>query len=124
MAYKVVITSHFIKQLKPLVRKFRHLTSDVEKTLQRFDKSLGTPIGNYTYKRSLQGRRPYKIRLKSSDLKRGKSKSFRLIVFVVEYANILTPVVIYFKGERENVSKQEISYHLSKVIQELESNIQ
>lgn len=114
MAYKVVITSHFIKQLKPLVRKFRHLTADVEKTLLHFDKSLGTPIGNYTYK----------IRLKSSDLKRGKSKSFRLIVFVVEYANILTPVVIYFKGERENVSKQEISYHLSKVIQELESNIQ
>ena len=114
MAYKVVITSHFLKQLKPLIRKFRHLTKDIEKTLLSFDKSLNTPVGNYTYK----------IRLKSSDLKRGKSKSFRLIVFVVEYANILTPVAIYFKSEREDISKAEITYHLSKVIQELESDLQ
>lgn len=114
MVYKVVITSHFGKQLKPLTRKFRHLKRDIEETLPAFDKNLSIALGNYTYK----------LRLKSSDLQRGKSRSFRLIVFVVEYENILAPIAIYFKGEKEDLSKAEIAYHLTKVISELETDLQ
>lgn len=107
--YTVVITSHFKKQLKPLVKKLRHLTQDVEKTLINFNESQNIALGNYTYK----------LRLKSRDLPRGKSKSFRQIVVVVIKHNILSPIAIYFKGEREDIAKKEIIYHFTKVIQEL-----
>ena len=89
--HKVVVTSHFKKQLKPLVKKFRHLPEDIENTLTNFDASQSIALGNYTYK----------LRLKSSDLPRGKSKSFRLIVILVEQDKILAPIAIYFKGKSE-----------------------
>lgn len=111
--YKVLITLHFKKQLKPLVKKYRNLIKDVEETLSSFDTTSHSALGNYTYK----------VRLKSRDLPRGKSKSFRLIIFLVEYQNLLAPIAIYFKGKREDVGKEEIAYHLRMVISELERNL-
>ena len=111
--YKVVVPAHFEKQLKPLVKKYRNLKLDIEKTLLNFDKSMHPALGNYTYK----------VRLKSSDLPRGKSKSFRLIVLLVEYKNLLAPIAIYFKGDREDMAKSEVIYHLQMVISELQGGV-
>ena len=110
--YKVVYTLHFKKQLKPLVRKYRNLQEDIGEMLLAFDKRLGIALGNYTYK----------VRLKSRDLPRGKSKSFRLVVFVVEHRGLLAPIAIYFKGKREDIDKKEIEYHLLMTIKELEKD--
>jgi len=109
--YQFWVSSHFAKQLKPLAKKYRHLKEDIIKTLENFDKRQHTPLGNDTYK----------IRLKSSDIQRGKSKSFRMIIYVASADNILVPFVIYFKGDREDIGMREINYHLTMVLLELET---
>ena len=65
------------------------------------------------------GHSVYKIRLKSSNLNRGKRNSFRLIILLIEVDNIITPITMYFKGDKENISKKEISYHEKTTINEL-----
>ena len=113
MIYDFRITSYFSKQLKPYVKKFRHFKDDILLVLNEFDKSKHTYLGNGVYK----------ARLKSRDLPRGKSKSFRLIIFLLEEANLLAPIAIYFKGGKETTSKEEINYHLAMTVKELEKDL-
>lgn len=61
----------------------------------------------------------YKLRLKCRDLARGKSKSFRLIVLLIEVENLLVPVTVFFKGDRGDISESELEAHLNKVKEEL-----
>jgi len=109
--YQIYFTNHFLKQLKPLVKKYRQLTDDIVKELESFKKDLADPLGH----------KLYKIRLKCSDLLKGKSKSFRLIIYLWEYKNVLVPVTIYFKGDTDNISQKEIEYHLTMTVDEIES---
>lgn len=109
--YQVWISSHFAKQLKPLLKKYRHLKEDIIKAFDKFDKRQNQALGNDTYK----------VRLKSSDIPRGKNKSFRMILYIAEIDKILAPIAIYFKGEREDISQREINYNLTMVLIELES---
>jgi len=109
--YKTYLLPHFAKQLKPLLKKYRSLKKDLLNLLGNFDKRQHQSLGNNTYK----------ARLKSSDIPRGKSKAFRLIVFIVEKDKLLLPIAIYFKGRKSDVSKKEINYHLAIILQELEN---
>lgn len=66
------------------------------------------------------GHNNYKIRLRCSDLKRGKSKSFRLILHILEEDRLMVPISLYFKSNRENLSKKEIMLDLADAVRELE----
>ena len=108
--YQYWLPKHFLRQLKPRVKKYRRLKEDITNLLESFDKRQHTSLGNDTYK----------VRLKSSDIQRGKSKSFRMIIYIAETDKILVPFVIYFKGDREDISVREINFHLTMVLLELE----
>lgn len=107
--YKAHLTVYFLKQLKQLLKKYPKLANDLTVQLENFKKELAVPLGH----------KLYKIRLKSSDLSKGKSKSFRLIIFIWEFKRILVPITIYFKGDLENISQQDIEYHLTRVLEEI-----
>lgn len=109
--YKFWIAPHFKSQLKPYVKKYRSLKNDLTDTLERFRKNQASPLGKNIYK----------LRLKCSEIKRGKSKSFRLIVFIMEMKKLLIPIAIYFKGDRTDISRKEINYHLAIIISELKN---
>jgi len=104
--YKFIILPHFLRQLKPLAKKYRHLKGAVIRALESFDKRKGAFLGHNVYK----------IRIRSSDIPRGKNKSFRLIVFVVERENCIAPIAIYFKGDRADISPKEINGHLEIIL--------
>ena len=106
-----IILPHFYRQLKKLVKKYRHLKAAVINVLENFDKKKQTHLGQNVYK----------IRLRTSDVSRGKSKSFRLIVLVVESGAYLVPIAIYFKGDREAISQKELNAHLETILLELRS---
>jgi len=74
-----------------------------------FDKNNAINLGHHVYK----------IRLKSSDLRKGKSGGFRLIILLVEIDNLITPVALYFKGSQANISKKEITYHIDVITEEM-----
>jgi len=103
-----LILPHFKKQLKPLCRKYRHLKNDLIEILEDFNKSE-----HQTLKNSL-----YKIRMKCGDIPRGKNKSFRLIVFLVEIEtqNYIIPITIYYKSDKANISLKEINKHLEIIL--------
>lgn len=107
--YQVIITHHFKRQLKPLLKKFPSLLDNAINLLEVFDEKSATDLGNDICK----------LRLRSTDLPKGKSGSFRLIILFAELDNALVPLTIYAKNERENMTKEEIYEHLILVRQEL-----
>lgn len=57
----------------------------------------------------------YKIRLKSSDMKKGKSGSFRAIYYILTNNKEVYLLTIYAKGEREDISREEIRNILHEI---------
>lgn len=109
MAYHYHLTDHFKKQLKQYAKKYLHIIEDVEGALAGFDKRKAAPLGV----------KMYKVRVKSRDISRGKSHAFRLIVLVYEFKNLISPLVIYFKGDRGDIDKEDLFYHAAIVRKEL-----
>ena len=109
--YNVFIATHFKRQLKSYEKKYRTIVSDVADLLDGFDKKYHTDLGGGLYK----------ARLKSGCLPRGKSKFFRVVIFFIEVEKILAQIAIYFKGDREDISKKELNDHLEEVCFELRS---
>lgn len=109
--HQVYLADHFLRQLKFYLKKYRNLEKDLIITLQNFILANAVPLG----------RKLYKIRLKSSDIPRGRSKSFRLIVFLLEVQHIIVPVTLYFKGARQDINEKEIEYHLAMVLADIQS---
>ena len=61
----------------------------------------------------------YKIRFTSKYLNKGKSNSFRLLVWLYKAKNIMVPLTIYYKGDIENMSSKEIYIHRRKMMSDL-----
>ena len=102
---------HFLKQLKPHAKKFRKLPQDLTLVLKNF----------LPEQAQMLGQKLYKLRLKASDLPKGKSKSFRVIIYIWQDPEIVVPIAIYFKSDIQNLSAKEIKYHLGKVLVEIET---
>ena len=107
--HQIIISPCFRKQLKKYAKKYRCLKNEVIFVLENFKKQQGVLIGNNVYK----------IRLKIKDIPKGKNKSFRLIILVVEIKKFITPIALYFKGDRENISKKEINDAIEIILFEL-----
>lgn len=92
-----------------MAKKYRHLKEAVVFCLQSFRKEQHAHLGHGLYK----------VRLRSKDLPKGKNKSFRLIVYIMEVEGFLVPITIYFKGDLADISKKEINDHLEMALVEL-----
>lgn len=107
--YQAIVLGHFKRQLKPYVKKHHDLKDAVIETLEQFDPRQHNHLGGGVYK----------IRLKIKSLPKGKSKSFRMVILAMEAEGFLVPITIYFKGERDSLSKKEINDHLQQMLLEL-----
>lgn len=107
--YKIVITEYFKKQLKRLLKKNRSLKQIFIESLNSFKKETAISIGSGVYK----------IRLKGEG--KGKSGGYRLYIFAMEIEGILTPICIYSKSEKENLTYRELSWHLERTKEELKA---
>lgn len=107
--YQTIVLGHFKRQLKPYVKKHHDLKDAVIETLEHFDPRQHDHLGGGVYK----------LRLKIKSLPKGKSKSFRLVILVMESEGCLIPITIYFKSDRGSMSKKEINDHLQQILLEL-----
>jgi hypothetical protein len=107
--YQPVILSYFRRQLEEYSKKYRHLKEAVVEALRNFRKEANPHLGHNIYK----------VRLKTKDIPRGKSNSFRLIVLIIEVDQYIVPMTLYFKGDQEDISKKELNNHLENVLWEL-----
>ncbi|MDO8435068.1 MAG: hypothetical protein Q7S89_00045 [bacterium] len=93
------------------MKKYPSFVGDVMRTLREFDKRRSISLGASTYK----------IRMSVAGLSKGKSGAVRIIVLLVEVESIIAPLVLYFKGDRESLTKQEVIYHAQAVQREIEA---
>lgn len=109
--YRPVILPYFFKTLKNYSKKHPRLKDSLVESLDGFQKTTAVSLGHGLYK----------VRLKSPDINKGKSQSFRLIVLIMEFENYIIPVALYFKGDKRDLSKKEIVDDMEMILFELKS---
>ncbi|HEY4483374.1 MAG TPA: hypothetical protein VI953_04350 [Candidatus Paceibacterota bacterium] len=107
---QIVFLPHFLRQLKPLLKKFPDLKNSVADTLDNF-----TPETHILIAEDI-----YKVRLSTKSLKRGKSGGFRLYTYFFELNERIVPITIYFKGDKDNLTANELGQHAQIILSELQ----
>ncbi len=107
--YRIFLSDHFKRQVKRLTKKHRDFPSAIAKALHEFNKARATSLGANTYK----------IRIGSKSSGMGKSKSFRVIILIVEVDSIIAPLTLYAKSDLATIPRQEIMYHMAMVQREI-----
>ncbi len=107
--YKIRITKVFKRNIKSLLKKYANLLDDIVFALENFDRNTSIYLGKGLYK----------IRLKSDDLNKGKSGSFRMVIYLEENLGIIIPIFVFYKGNIENIGLDKIKQYLLKIIEEI-----
>ncbi len=99
---EVKFTEQFKQDVKRLAKKYRHIKSDIQPIIEdlKSGKLLGVriPQTNDIF---------YKVRIKNSDIHKGKSGGYRLI-YHIQGSTIIIMMTIYAKSEQEDISAQRI----------------
>ena len=106
---KIFFTEHFKHQLKKLQRKYPHVRDDILMMVKNLNSDIGIPIGHSIYK----------IRIKSSDLQKGKSGGFRAYLYCLKQRDLVVPLCIYAKSETESITESTLQYHFDQGLKEL-----
>jgi hypothetical protein len=107
-----ILLPYFLKQIKRLLKKYPDLKDAFIVALKNFDKRQADNLGHSIYK----------IRLASRSINKGKNKSLRLIVLMLEIEGFIIPVTMYFKGAQTNITTKEINSHLCMILYELRTH--
>jgi len=115
MSYDVYLTETFQHCLKALKKKYRNIKDDIIEIIRKLedDPTIGDQIPGWN-------KEIWKIRVASSDMKRGKRSGFRLIYLWKEHESRVYLSAVYFKGEKEVMTSKEMENLLRKVNKELE----
>jgi hypothetical protein len=110
MKTEVITTANFRREAKPLLKKYPSLRAELARleTELLANPTLGSPLGNHTYK----------VRVAIRSKGKGKSGGARVITFleleaVVEQATVYL-LTIYDKSETDSITAKEIERLLKK----------
>lgn len=105
-----ILISEYLKRTgKRLQRKYPKLKTDLIECLNQFSDTNAINLGNGLFK----------VRMKSSNINKGKRNSLRLVILLIFKDQILTPIYIYEKSEYNNVKKPILLFHLKQILKEL-----
>jgi len=92
----------FKRQIKRLSRRYRRIKNDVQPVLEQLESGAtpGDQIQGVGYPL-------YKVRVKNSDAKRGKSGGYRIIYYLVS-GDEITLITIYSKSDQSDIGAAEI----------------
>jgi mRNA-degrading endonuclease RelE of RelBE toxin-antitoxin system len=98
----------FKRQLRRLSRKYRRIRSDVQPIITQLE--AGETPGD-----QIQGigHTVYKVRVRNSDAKRGKSGGYRMIYYLPTQESVLL-VSIYSKTEQSDIDDAEVARIISE----------
>ncbi len=113
LSVQVDLTRRFKKDLQSLVKRYRRIRSDLQPLIEQLQRGElpGSLIAgiNYTL---------FKVRLKNSDIQKGKSAGYRVIYYLKTSDRIIL-VTIYSKSDTSDVDIDT----LREVIKQWEQNI-
>ncbi len=106
MSYEILRTDEFTRHLKQLSKKYPSLKNDYAELLSSLQQN---PIQGVSL-----GKNCYKVRLRITSKKAGKSGGARVITYVrIQYKKI-TLLEIYDKAEKDSISEKELAALLKK----------
>lgn len=107
MAFDIVLTSDFKKELKQIAKKHKGILKDLNALIEELEENpiKGTDLGQNLYK----------IRLAISGTNKGKSGGARIITYVLIISETVYLTDIYLKSEHDTVD-------VSLIIQRLKNN--
>jgi len=107
---QIDLTPEYKRNLRELSKKYRNIRLDTQPIIEQFQG------GNFIGDRIPGIGENYvilKVRVKNSDIQKGKSAGYRLIYQIESQASILL-LTIYSKSEREDISPNEIQSILAE----------
>ncbi len=109
MSYKILPTLDFIKEFKPLKKKYPSIQEEIDSQFQSLKENpfQGDPLGNDCYK----------IRVAVKSKGKGKSGGARLIIHVIVKNKEVYPLSIYDKSNQASISKEEIKQRIKALNQ-------
>ena len=92
----------FQKNIRNLVKKYRNIRQDIQPVINQLEQGelLGDQISGIGYP-------IFKLRVKNSDIKKGKSGGYRLIYYLKTLTGIVL-LTIYTKSEQSDIEADEI----------------
>ncbi|PAX52461.1 type II toxin-antitoxin system RelE/ParE family toxin [Brunnivagina elsteri] len=98
------LTPEFKQNLRVLSKRFRNIRSDVQVVIEQLQEGniLGDRIGDIGEDFVV-----YKLRVRNSNIQKGKSAGYRLIYQVESPTSILL-LTIYSKSDQEDITANEI----------------
>ena len=114
MSYNIVLTPSFKRSTKRLKKRFRHVTDDVRTAVRVL---LQTPRLGVVIR---GGSGVRKLRVRNTDLPKGKSGDYRLLYTVEDQP---TPTIylllLYAKSDQEDVTRHELRELLDELAGEM-----
>ncbi|MCH8318467.1 MAG: type II toxin-antitoxin system RelE/ParE family toxin [Bacteroidetes bacterium] len=92
----------FKRNLRLLAKKYRSIQSDVDPIIDQLEKGkvLGNKIPGVKFT-------VYKLRVKNSNIQKGKSSGYRIIYYLKSLENIIL-ITIYSKLDQSDISPKQI----------------
>jgi mRNA-degrading endonuclease RelE of RelBE toxin-antitoxin system len=99
---KVEASLTFKRNIRNLVKKYRSIRSDIEPIIKQLQNGElpGNQISGIGYK-------VFKLRVKNSDIAKGKSGGYRLIYYCQTATGIIL-LTIYTKSEQTNITADDL----------------
>jgi mRNA-degrading endonuclease RelE of RelBE toxin-antitoxin system len=106
MIYKIIPSEYFKQQVRELGKVYPGIRKDLKElsAMLKENPKAGKPLG----------KKVYKIRLKSSDIGKGKRSGYRVISYVIDELQKIRLLTIYAKPRKANISDKEILAILKK----------
>lgn len=108
------LTPEYRRNLKSLAKKYRNIRSDLQPLILELQQ--GNIVGDRLTGFGLE-LYVYKVRVKNSNIKNGKSAGYRLIYLLESKTSILL-LTIYSKSEQEDITINEINSILNECFEE------
>jgi len=108
MSYQVLLTDHFKKEAKKLIKKYASLPAELANLFEELsvNPTCGKHLGNDIYK----------IRIAISSKGKGKSGGARVLTYVKVSDEEVLVFTIYSKGSRDSISDKEIKQLIRDIL--------
>lgn len=107
--YKIKTSTSFDRSIKKLFKKYPKVKQDCLKLLEKLEQGIFDDDKIQGFSGNI-----FKVRIGSTDQKKGKSGGFRVIYYVVTKNKKVVLLTIYAKAQQETITNQEIKNILNK----------
>lgn len=106
----------FNRNLRTLAKKYRSIRNDIQPVIEQLERGelLGEQISGIGYE-------VFKLRVRNSDIQKGKSGGYRLIYYVKTTKGIIL-LTVYTKSEQADITADEIRSIIAEYEQRVVEN--